>query len=197
MKDRPAIWRLRAGAGGNQVPHPGQTKESGPPGSHLHPQPGQFRQSPGDQPRLGIFSQPQAGQHPSHQGNAVLHTAAQFHPHKIRGGIGTEVGSQEALLEEPGLFHLPAGNHRGSRLLLGDFPGQVWTAEGGNGPGPGESFLQDIRHQSMGGKIKSLGAGKDHLAAAVRDGRHLPGNGPHPFGRHHEHQDFRSRDSFL
>ena len=158
-----AIAAQGAVAGGNQIPQAGQAGK----GSRLRPggyaEAGYFGQAPADKSGFAVGPQVQPVGNARAQGNDVFQRPTQFHADHIIAGIDPESGRKQPFLHIGGSGGGRPGHHRGRRLFLRHFPGQVGAGQDADIRMAGRrQFLgQDLTHPQAAGQFQALGGAED------------------------------------
>ena len=100
-----------AGAGGNNVPQPGQSGEGDRVGAQGDAERGDLRQAAGNERRLGIVAIVKTVRNARAKGNDVLQGAAQFHADDIRIGKYAETLAGQQFLSSLGGIHVRGSYH--------------------------------------------------------------------------------------
>ena len=126
--DRP-VAAARAGAGGHQVPHPGQTGEGHPVPAQPDAEPAHLRQAPGDEGGPGVVAEAQAVGDPGRHRQHVLQCPGQLAAPHVHAGVHPEGRGHQRPLH-PGGGGLVGQRHHGGRRLAGHhLGGQVGAGE--------------------------------------------------------------------
>ena len=154
------IPRLGAGTGEDEVAEAAEAGNGFSPAAQSLSQSNHFGKAPGDQGGVGAAAQAPAFDNPTRYGQDVLHRAADLSPDHVGGHIGPEGRGGDGRRQLGTQVFIGAGQGDGSGQAQGYFAGKTRPRQD-CGPGGGQGFRQDLRHQLEGALLHPLGAKQD------------------------------------
>ena len=158
---RPAVSRVQAAAGGDQIAEAGQPGEGARIGVEGRAEPRHLGQAARDQRRLGVVTEAEAVRDALSEGDHVLRGAAQLDPDHVGVRIDPQARRRDRLLQplrEADRLRCDDGRRR---RAAGDLLGVVRPRQHRHPPRVAEQPGRDLGQPPAGGRIEALGQRQD------------------------------------